>query len=104
MRPLNGSLKEQWLDEARGRSLDEPTAMTLATADQDGQPAARIVLLRNVDPARFCLQEVHEFAQRQGAPLGGKSTRRISALCFYWDPLGRQIRIKVGEGLVVDAN
>ena len=42
---------ERWLSEAIRAELPEPTAMTLATADADGRPSARIVLLKGASPA-----------------------------------------------------
>ena len=37
---------EKWFEQALAANLPEPNAMTLATATPDGQPSARIVLLK----------------------------------------------------------
>jgi len=41
-------LFHQWLDQARKTENPEPTAMTLSTVDQDGNPSSRIVLLKKM--------------------------------------------------------
>ena len=43
----------QWMDEAIKFGVPHPTAMMLATSGRDGQPSARIVLLKNVDKKGF---------------------------------------------------
>ena len=43
----------QWMTEALRVQLPEPYAMTLATADLQGRPSARIVLLKGVDEVGF---------------------------------------------------
>ncbi|MDH3716514.1 MAG: pyridoxamine 5'-phosphate oxidase [Planctomycetota bacterium] len=80
---------QQWLDDARGSTLEEPTAMTLATADLQGKPAARVVLLRNVDPRGFVFYT--NSLSDKGRQLAENPR---AALCFYWDPLGRQVRVE----------
>ncbi|NIP86848.1 MAG: pyridoxamine 5'-phosphate oxidase [Planctomycetales bacterium] len=83
---------EQWLAEARGTTLAEPTAMTLATTDGQGQPSARIVLLRHVDHRGLVFYTNSLSAKGRQLAANPKA-----ALCFYWDPLGRQVRV---EGVV----
>jgi pyridoxamine 5'-phosphate oxidase len=78
-----------WFDEAVAAQLREPYAMTVATVGIDGQPSARIVLLRGWDERGFVFftnyesQKGHELAHTPRA-----------ALLFYWAELERQIRIE----------
>jgi pyridoxamine 5'-phosphate oxidase len=78
-----------WLDEAKAHpAIAEPTAMTLATVDATGMPAARIVLLKDASRAGFAFYTNLESAK--GAQL--RAVPR-AALCFYWMPLERQVRV-----------
>ena len=83
---------EQWFEMAKKTSLDEPSAMTLATVDEQGQPSARIVLLRQLDQRGFVFYT--NSRSDKGLQLAGNPH---AALCFYWDPLSRQVRV---QGLV----
>jgi len=78
-----------WLDEALIAKLVEPYAMTLATADPDGKPSARIVLLRGVDQTGF--QFFTNYLSRKGHDIAKNAQ---GALLFYWDDLERQVRIE----------
>ena len=88
---------QRWLDEAIASQLPEPTAMTLATADADGTPAARIVLLKGVDARGFVF--FTNYDSRKGAEL---AARPAAALLFHWVELERQVRID-GSANRVDA-
>lgn len=80
----------QWLEMARAHpAIHEPTAMTLATATAQGKPSARIVLLKEHGPQGFLFYTNHE--SRKSAEL---KANPFAALCFYWMPLDRQIRIE----------
>lgn len=78
-----------WLDEALLAKLVEPYAMTLATVAPNGQPSARIVLLRGVDHLGF--QFFSNYQSHKGQDLL-RNTR--GALLFYWAELERQIRVE----------
>lgn len=86
-----------WLDEALRAQLPEPTAMTLATVDATGQPAARIVLLKGVEDGEFVFYSNYD--SRKGREL---RERPRAALVFYWAELERQVRIE-GETRRADA-
>jgi pyridoxamine 5'-phosphate oxidase len=81
-----------WLQQALAAQLPEPYAMTLATVDASGQPAARIVLLRHVDESGFCF--FTNYLSRKGRELAHQPR---AALLFFWPELERQVRV---EGLV----
>jgi pyridoxamine 5'-phosphate oxidase len=83
---------EKWFAQALGAGLEEPNAMTLATATTRGVPSARVVLLKGVDERGFTF--FTDYRSRKGAEL---DFNPAAALCFWWDVLQRQVRI---EGLV----
>jgi pyridoxamine 5'-phosphate oxidase len=70
-------------------ALPEPTAFSLATVGADGQPSARILLLKGVDERGFVFYTSHE--SRKGRELLAHGQ---AALCFHWQPLDRQVRIE----------
>jgi len=79
-----------WLEEALANAeLREPYAMTLATIGREGQPAARVVLLRGYDEHGFVFFTNYE--SRKGRELDAQPR---AALLFYWPSLERQIRIE----------
>jgi pyridoxamine 5'-phosphate oxidase len=80
----------RWLADAAARAdLHEPDAMALATATADGRPSARMVLLRGVDERGLTFYT--NYRSRKGAELGANP--RAAGL-FYWDGLGRQVRVE----------
>ena len=78
-----------WLEEAQASEPNDPTAMTLATADASGQPSARMVLLKDADSAGFVFYTNLE--SRKGDEL---RTNPKAALLFHWKSLRRQVRIE----------
>lgn len=89
-------LAAAWLDEAgAGGTRRNPTAMALATADADGRPSVRMVLLRGLSVEQgFAVFYTH-YASRKGRELAANAR---AAGVLYWEELGRQLRI---EGPVV---
>lgn len=85
--PFN--LFETWFNQAVEAELPEPNAMTLATVGLDGRPAARIVLLKGVEPAGFLFYTNYE--SRKGEEL---AAHPWGALVFWWAELERQVRIE----------
>src|SRR5437867_5364672 len=63
-------------------------AMTLATADEEGRPSARVVLLKGVDERGFIF--FTNYDSRKGREL---SENPQAALAFYWAELERQVCI-----------
>jgi pyridoxamine 5'-phosphate oxidase len=70
-------------------SEQDATSMTLATADKDGQPCARIVLLKSFDESGFVF--FTNYNSRKGSELAHNAR---ACLLFYWAPLWRQVRIE----------
>ena len=82
-----------WMDQAILAEIDEPTAMTLATVGPDGQPSARMVLLKGYDDQGFVFYTNYE--SRKGQEI---SKNHRVAMVLYWKELERQVRI---EGVVL---
>jgi pyridoxamine 5'-phosphate oxidase len=78
-----------WLDEAKRTSgIDEPTAMSVATADAHGRPSVRMLLLKHADERGFVF-----YTNLESAKSADLKANPRAELCFYWGPLTRQIRI-----------
>ncbi|HEY7408498.1 MAG TPA: pyridoxamine 5'-phosphate oxidase [Gemmatimonadaceae bacterium] len=69
--------------------LPEPTAMTLATVGTDGQPSARLVLLKAVDERGFVFYT--NLRSRKGRDLAANPR---AALTVHWQPLEVQVRVE----------
>jgi pyridoxamine 5'-phosphate oxidase len=81
-----------WLAEALAGDRLDPTAMTLATADASGRPAARIVLLKGYDERGFVFYT--NYGSRKARDLAANPH---AALVFHWPAFDRQVRV---EGLI----
>ena len=80
----------EWLALAGAHDgIKEPTAMSLATADASGALSCRIVLLKAHDERGFVF-----FTNLESAKSRQLIANPQAALCFYWMPLDRQIRIE----------
>lgn len=82
----------KWFDEALKADVIEPNAMTLATADAQGRPSARVVLLKGIDKQGLVFFTNYE--SRKGNELAAQPH---ASLLFFWPTLQRQVRL---EGLV----
>jgi len=80
-----------WLDEVRAGGVPEQDviSMTLGTASKDGQPSARIVLLKSFDDRGFVFYT--NYHSRKGKEL---SDNPRACLLFYWPQLWRQVRVE----------
>jgi len=83
---------EKWWQEAIHSGVEEPNAMTLATASADAMPDARIVLLKGFDSHGFTFFTNYHSAKGQQLLQNPRAS-----LVFFWKELERQIRI---SGLV----
>lgn len=77
-----------WFDEALASQLIDVNAMTLATASRQGEPAARIVLLKGADENGFVFYTNYE--SNKGRDLAENPR---ACLLFFWAELERQVRI-----------
>ncbi|HEX4492285.1 MAG TPA: pyridoxamine 5'-phosphate oxidase [Acidimicrobiia bacterium] len=77
-----------WFAEAQAAGVDQPEAMTLATAGADRRPSARVVLLRGLDARGFAFYTHLE--SEKGVDL--RENPR-AALVFHWHEVTRQVRV-----------
>ena len=85
----------RWLAEAVTAELYEPNAMVVATVSADGQPAARMVLLKGIDERGFVF--FTNVGSRKGQELHDQPR---CSLLFPWHPLERQVRVDGVASLV----
>lgn len=78
-----------WLQEALQAEIPEPTAMVLATADTNGVPSARVVLLKGVTENGFLF--FTNYLSHKGQDI---TVNPAVALTFFWPQLERQVRIE----------
>jgi len=80
---------EKWFQEALQAGVPEPNAMNLATVNEQGQPSARIVLLKGVEAKQFLF--FTNYQSHKGLLL---EKNPACALTFFWPELERQVRIE----------
>lgn len=80
---------DKWWNEAVSSSIEEVNAMTLATVNPDGKPAARIVLLKGFDENGFIF--FTNYLSEKGKSI---SAYPYASLVFFWKELERQVRIE----------
>jgi pyridoxamine 5'-phosphate oxidase len=81
----------RWFAKAVEAELPEPSAMTLATAAPDGQPSARMILLKGFDEHGFTF--FTNYASPKARELDANPH---AAMVFWWDRLERQVRVAGG--------
>ena len=77
-----------WLAAAAAAGTREPNAMTLATADSDGVPSARVVLLRGLDERGLTW-----YTNRGSLKGRDLAANPHAAVVFHWESLHRQVRV-----------
>ena len=81
-------LFEKWFDEAKNKEINDPNALALGTANKEGVPSVRIVLLKGFDKNGFV------FYTNLNSQKGNEIKENPNAsMCFHWKSLLRQIRI-----------
>jgi pyridoxamine 5'-phosphate oxidase len=80
---------ELWFGEAGAAGVRLPEAAAVATASADGAPSVRMVLVKSFDERGFVF--FSNYASRKGRELAANPR---AALMFYWDQLGRQVRLE----------
>ena len=78
-----------WYEEAQQSTVALPHAMALATADAQGRPSARMVLLKECDQRGFVFYTNSN--SHKGRDL---SQNPRAALVFHWEPLRKQVRVE----------
>jgi pyridoxamine 5'-phosphate oxidase len=79
----------EWMERAMAAVVAEPTAMALATANAQGHPSVRMVLLKGFDERGFVFYT--NLDSRKGREL---TENPHAALCLFWQPLELQVRIE----------
>jgi pyridoxamine 5'-phosphate oxidase len=79
---------QTWFEEAIASGTTDPSAMVLATADDQGRPSARTVLLKHFDQQGFVFFTCYDSLKGQEL-----SENPVASLLFYWAILSRQVRI-----------
>jgi pyridoxamine 5'-phosphate oxidase len=89
---------QHWFAEARRAGMRLPETMALATADAEGRPSVRFVLLKSADERGFV------FFTNAGSRKGGELRDNPRAsLAFYWDDILKQVRVDGHVELVAPA-
>jgi len=83
------ALFDAWYEEARSVEINDPDAMSLATATGEGRPSVRMVLLKGHGPEGFTFYTNAD--SRKGEELASNGQ---AALLFHWKALRRQVRIE----------
>jgi pyridoxamine 5'-phosphate oxidase len=77
-----------WFADAAAYGLPEPNAMIVATADRDGRPSARTVLLKGYDDRGFVFYT--NYTSRKGTEAAANP---YASLVFPWFPMQRQVLV-----------
>jgi len=82
-------IARRWQDEALKSEPNDANAMALSTVDKDGLPNARMVLLKEIEPAAFVFYTNYASAKANELDGAGKA-----AFVMHWKSLRRQIRVR----------
>ena len=77
-----------WLHEALAAGVPQPNACSLATADEQGRPSSRMLILKDIDADGWQFATSRE--SRKGQELAANPH---AALNFFWQQQGRQVRV-----------
>ena len=80
---------EQWFLDAQENGLDNPNALSLATADASGMPSVRTVLLKAFDEKGFVFYT--NYGSRKARDLAANPQ---AAMLFHWLEFDRQVKIQ----------
>ena len=87
---------EWFLEAENNKVIAEANAVNLATVSEDGRPSNRMVLLKDYDEHGFVFYT--NLTSRKGRQLAANAN---AAMCFYWENMGKQVRI---EGAVISVS
>ena len=88
----------EWFAEARASEPNDAEAMALATADGDGRPSVRMVLMKSHGPDGFVF-----YTNRHSAKAQQLADNPQATLLFHWKSLRRQVRVEGQVQKVTDA-
>ena len=92
------ALFDAWMEEAKASEPNEANAMAIATADAQGRPNVRMVLLKEANANGFVFFTNYESAK--GSELAANPN---AALCFHWKSTAKQVRVRGPVTKVSDA-
>ena len=81
-------LFEEWFNKAKETEVNDPNALALATADENGAPSVRMVLLKDFSEKGFVF-----YTNLESKKSGDIKNNPNVSMCFHWKSLLRQIRI-----------
>ena len=81
-------LFKSWMNEAEKKEIKDPTALSLATVNNTGEPNIRMVLLKGFSSEGFVFYTNLNSPKSHDLKKNSKA-----AMCFHWKSLNRQIRI-----------
>jgi pyridoxamine 5'-phosphate oxidase len=89
------ALFDTWFADAVQHEINDPNGMALATADADGMPNVRMVLLKGLDPAAAGPDRGFVFYTNFESAKGREIlAAKKAALLFHWKTLRRQVRVR----------
>jgi pyridoxamine 5'-phosphate oxidase len=86
--PTWEAMLERWFDDAVAGGVREPNAMVVATADAQGRPSLRTVLLKGLDGGRLTF-----FTNYDSAKGHDLAANPVASILFPWHDLQRQVRL-----------
>jgi pyridoxamine 5'-phosphate oxidase len=89
---------DRWFAEAAGAGVTAPEQMALATADADGRPSVRMVLLKGHDERGFVF-----YTNRASRKARELEWNPWAAATVYWELQNRQVRVEGSVERVGDA-
>jgi pyridoxamine 5'-phosphate oxidase len=92
------ALFADWLEEARASEPSNPDAAAFASADADGRPSVRMVLIRRYGPEGFTF-----FTNLDSAKGRELAANPYGSFAMHWKSLGKQVRADGPVGPVSDA-
>ena len=78
----------EWFNKAKETEINDPNALALATADKNGVPSVRMVLLKDFSEKGFVF-----YTNLESKKSGDIKNNPNVSMCFHWKSLLRQIRI-----------
>lgn len=86
--PTWSAMLARWLADAETGGIGEPNAMVVATADAEGRPSARTVLLKGLDDDGVTFYTNYDSAKGQDLAVNP-----VASVLFPWHDLQRQVRL-----------
>ena len=81
-------LFREWFNEAKKSEINDPNALSLATADKNGLPSVRVVLLKDFSQTGFIF-----YTNLNSKKSSDLKINPEASMCFHWKSLLRQVRI-----------